>query len=122
MDNQILDLAYRIVHYIDEKQGEDIVLLDLSRITTICDYFVIASTKSARQAKAIINEIEDRLAKDHVFFAHKEGYDLGRWVLLDYGDIIVHVFHEEERAFYNIERIWKDAITINLDKFVNSNI
>ena len=122
MDNQILDLAYRIVHYIDDKQGEDITLLDLSRITSICDYFVIASAKSSRQVKAIINEVEDRLAKDQVFFAHKEGYNMGRWVLLDYGDIIVHIFHEEDRAFYNIEKIWKDAATINIDKIVNNNI
>lgn len=122
MDNQILDLAFKIVHYIDDKQGEDITLLDLSNITSICDYFVIASAKSSRQVKAIINGVEDGLAKEKVYFAHKEGYDLGRWVLLDYGDIIVHVFHEEDRAFYNIEKIWKDARTINIDKFVNSNI
>ncbi len=122
MDNQILDLAYRIVHYIDEKKGENIILLDLRKISSICDYFVIASGTSSRQVKAIIDEVEGRLAKDHIFFAHKEGYDGGRWVLLDYGDIILHVFHEEDRAFYNIEKIWKDAAIINIDKFVNSNI
>lgn len=122
MENQIYQLVERMVHYIDDKQGEDIRVLDLKGISSICDYFVIASGSSVRQVKSISDEIEDQLSKVEVHPRHKEGYNAGRWVLLDYGDIVVHVFHEEDRLFYDIERIWKDAKNVNIDNIVKSNI
>ena len=114
MKKEILDLAFKITKHIDNKLGEDTTILDISEISSICDYFIITSAQSARQVKAIADEIEDELKKQEIFIFHKEGYDSGRWILLDYGDIVVHIFHQEDREFYNIERIWKDAKAINL--------
>ncbi len=117
-NNKRLDLVYEIVKSIDDKLGEDIRVLELSDISSICDYFVIAGASSARQVKSISDEVEDKLAELNVFPLHKEGYQTGGWILMDYGDIVIHLFHEEERAFYNLERIWKDATVINIDKIV----
>ncbi|KAB3533114.1 ribosome silencing factor [Alkaliphilus serpentinus] len=122
MENHIYQLVERIVHYIDEKLGEDIKVLDIKEVSSICDYFVIASGSSIRQVKSISDEIEDQLSKLDIFPRHKEGYHAGRWVLMDYGDIVIHIFHEEDRLFYNIERIWKDARNLNIDNIVNNNI
>ncbi|SCY84173.1 ribosome silencing factor [Alkaliphilus peptidifermentans] len=122
MDNQLMELVERTVQFIDSKHGEDISVLDISKISSICDYFIIASGSSVRQVKSISDEVEDQLAKLDVLPRHKEGYFNGRWILLDYGDIVIHLFHEEDRAFYNLERIWKDGSIVNIDKIVNNNI
>lgn len=122
MENHALELVDRIVHHIDDKLGEDIVVLDLTKITSICDYFIIASASSSRQVKSIADEIEDKLKELDIHLSHKEGYNSARWILMDYGDIVVHIFHEEDRLFYNIERIWRDARPVNIDKIVKNNI
>ncbi len=122
MDKLALDLVKRIAYHIEDKLGEDIVVLDLSNISSICDYFVIASAGSSRQVKAIADEVEDQLEKQGVNLSHKEGYHTARWILMDYGDVVVHIFHEEDRSFYNIERIWRDAITVNIDRIENNDI
>lgn len=122
MDKLALDLVKHITYHIEDKLGEDIVVLDLSNISSICDYFVIASAGSSRQVKAIADEVEDQLEKQGVNLSHKEGYHTARWILMDYGDVVVHIFHEEDRSFYNIERIWRDAITVNIDRIEKNDI
>ncbi|QUH26756.1 ribosome silencing factor [Serpentinicella alkaliphila] len=116
------EMAYKIVKIIDNKLGDNIVMLDISSVSSIGDYFIITSAQSDRQTKAIADEIKHELSEFDIHPAHKEGYNVGRWVLLDYGDIVVHVFHEKDREFYNIEGIWKDAKTINIDKILENNI
>lgn len=92
---------------IDDKGGFDIEAIDVSKMTTIADYFVIASGNSSTQVKAIADEVENKM-----FLAgfdkinNKEGYSSARWILIDFGDIIAHIFHKEEREFYNLERLW----------------
>lgn len=115
MKKQLMNIIVKIISSIDDKVGEDSIVLDLGTITSICDYFVIASAPSSRQVKAIVDEIEDKLSSEGIKIIHKEGYESGRWVLLDYGDIVIHIFHKEDRDFYNLEGIWKDAEKVNID-------
>jgi len=122
MQQNTEELAYSIVKIIDDKLGNNIVMLDISKVSSIGDYFIIASAPSDRQTKAIADEIKMQLSDLDVHPIHKEGYNVGTWVLLDYGDIVVHLFHERDREFYNIEGIWKDANSINIDKIIENNI
>lgn len=94
-----------------EKKARDIVILDMRSLTIATDYFIICSAPSTTQVRAIADNVEEELAKQGVAFRHKEGYREGNWVLLDYGDCVVHVFREEERQFYNLEHLWGDAPT-----------
>lgn len=97
----------------DNKKARDIKVLDIRDISPITDYFIICSGSSTVQVKAIADEIEDKLEGAGYGLYHKEGYDSSKWILLDFGDVIIHVFREEERNFYNIERLWADAEVIN---------
>lgn len=110
----IKQLAEEIGKLIDDKKGDDIVILDLRGISTIADYFVIASGNSDRQVVAIADHVEDELARQGVYTKYKDGMKNGRWVVMDYIDILVHIFHKEERSYYNLERLWNDAKKIVL--------
>ncbi len=92
-----------------EKKAEGLVVLDVREITYIADYFVICSGTNSRQVKAIADEIDYRLSKERVFPGHVEGFPDCRWVLMDYGDVIVHVFDEEARFYYDLEGLWGEA-------------
>lgn len=109
-----LSLAEEIGKLIDAKKGDDIVILDLRGISSVADYFVIASGNSDRQVVAIADHVEDELAKDGIYTKYKDGMKTGRWVVMDYHDILVHIFHKEEREYYNLERLWNDAKKIVL--------
>ncbi len=98
----------------EEKKAANIVVLDLRPVTPIADYFVICSASNVTQARAVADHIEERLDRREVGKRHREGYDTGRWILLDYGDVVVHVFHEHERDYYNLERLWGDAAIVPL--------
>ncbi len=93
-----------------DKKASDVLLLEIGRLTSIADYFVICSGGSERQIKAVTDEIEEKLkGEDGLSPVHVEGTPSSGWVLLDYGDVIVHVFATAEREFYRLERIWSDA-------------
>ncbi|MFZ5969526.1 MAG: ribosome silencing factor [Bacillota bacterium] len=108
-------IALEISKIIDDKKGQDICILDIHRISSFADYFVIASGTSTRQVKAIADELDDKMKEHGLCLDHKEGYENGRWVLLDFLQVVVHIFLDEERTFYNLERVWKDAPYINVD-------
>jgi ribosome-associated protein len=97
-----------------EKLGQQIVAFDVSDQLAITDAFVLASASNDRQVKAIVDEIEDKLREIGAKPVRREGERDGRWVLIDYGDIVVHVQHEEEREFYALERLWRDCPLIEL--------
>ncbi|MBR4769026.1 MAG: ribosome silencing factor [Lachnospiraceae bacterium] len=97
----------------EEKKGSDIVLLNISKKSVIADYFLIISGANERQVTALTDEIEDSLAKEKIFPKSVEGRKGNQWILLDYGDVVIHVFHSESRAFYDLERIWRDAERID---------
>ena len=101
---------------LDDKQGEDIKVIDISQISVLADYFVIANGSNDSQVRALVENVEDELAKEGFQVKQREGYGLGNWVLLDFGEIIVHVFDKENRLFYDLERIWRDGKTVNVDE------
>jgi len=96
----------------EDKKGFDIKVIDVSKLTTIADYFIIVSGNSTTQVRAIADEILDKLYEIGYFEIRKEGYESSRWILLDLNDIIVHVFHKDEREYYNLERLWTDTEAI----------
>ena len=99
-----------------KKKGEDIKIIDISTVSTIADYFIIANGSNENQVRALVESVEDELAKAGFIVKQREGYGLGNWVLLDFGDIIVHVFDKENRLFYDLERIWRDGKTVNVEE------
>jgi ribosome-associated protein len=107
-----LDLARRIVELAEDKKAADIVLLDLTGLTTVADYFVIASGGSERQLDAIADGIVSGMRDEKVHVYGREGTAASHWVLVDFGSVIVHVFTPPERDFYQLERHWSEARTI----------
>jgi ribosome-associated protein len=107
----------------DSKQGLDLVALDVSGPLPLTDVFLLVSGRSERNVLAIASEIEDKLIESGSKPLRREGRSEGRWVLLDFGDLVVHVFHEEDRMFYALERLWKDcpAIPLKLAEAVASD-
>ena len=103
-----------------DKLASDIVAFDVSEQLVITDAFLVCSAPNDRQVKAIVDEVEDRLLRIGAKPVRREGERDGRWVLLDYTDIVVHVQHEEERAFYALERLWRDCPLIPLPESVTS--
>jgi ribosome-associated protein len=97
-----------------EKLADDIVALDVSERLALADVFLIASAPSERQVNAIVDGIEEELTKFGIKPTRREGRSGGRWVLLDYSDIVIHVQHEEDRVFYALERLWKDCPVVDL--------
>lgn len=102
-------LADKVCALLSAKKGEDILIIDVKEKTTLCDYFVIASGHSATQVKALCDHVEETLSKEGIEPRRTEGTKEGRWGVLDYGDVIVHVFNDETRLFYHIERLWQDG-------------
>lgn len=94
---------------LEDKKASNIEVLDVAAQTSLGDYFVIASCQSAVQVRACVDEIEEKLEEIDIHVKHKEGYQGGNWILMDYGDVIVHVMQQETREFYAIERLWDDA-------------
>jgi ribosome-associated protein len=99
----------------EDKKALDLVVLKLADITAFTDYFVICSGSSTRQVQAIVDEIEDRLKQQQVRPLNIEGYHNAEWVLMDYGSMIVHVFSENSRRYYDLERLWRDAEKLAVD-------
>ena len=92
-----------------DKKARDIVTMDMEGLMISADYFVICSANTATQVRAIADNIEEELAKAGVAFNHKEGYREGEWILLDFGDVVAHVFMQEAREYYALEQLWGDA-------------
>ena len=99
-------LAYQAL---DDKKGEDIQVIDISQVSVLADYFIIANGNSESQVRALVDNVEEELSKAGYEMKQREGYVSGNWVLMDFGEIIVHVFDKENRLFYDLERIWRDG-------------
>ena len=99
---------------LDDKKGEDIKVIDIAGVSVMADYFIIANGTSDSQVRALVDNVEASLNKAGYVVKQKEGYGLGSWVLLDFGDIIVHIFDKENRLFYDLERIWRDGKNIDI--------
>ena len=115
MQNFERELAIEICKIIDDKKGKDIVLMEVGKLASFADYFVIATGNSIKHTAALADEVEKRLSEKDISLSHKEGHREGSWILLDYLDVVIHIFTEEQRSFYDIERIWKGAKYVELD-------
>jgi ribosome-associated protein len=93
----------------DEKKGKDVRILDIRSISSVADYFVICTGTSNTHVRAIADNVEEKLSAQGLQLHHVEGYQNGRWILLDFVDVVIHVMHPDEREFYNLERLWGDA-------------
>ena len=103
------DMALLTAKAAADKKGRDITILELKGLSVITDYFIIVNGNSRIQTQAIAENIEKEMVLAGIRAARREGYHEGRWILLDYGAVIVHIFQEEERNFYSLERLWGDA-------------
>lgn len=106
------EMANKAVELLKEKKAKDIKLLDIHELSTIADYFIIAAGSSTTQVQAMCDHLEEKMGLAGYEMHHKEGFRNGRWILLDFGNIVIHLFHDEERKFYNLERLWVDAKSI----------
>ena len=93
----------------EDKKAEDIRVINIETVSVIADYFIIATGTNANQIKAMADEVEEKLGRAGFMLKQKEGYEHANWVLLDFGDVIVHIFDKENRFFYDLERIWRDG-------------
>lgn len=106
-----------IVKTLDRKKAEDIKVLKITNLTIIADYFVIADGTSNTQTKALADEVEFQLKEQGLAPNQIQGNNGGGWIILDYGDIVVHVFNKEQRDFYNLERLWRDGEDIDISQW-----
>jgi len=108
-----IDIVKAIYQVLDEKKAKEIKIIDISNISIMSDYFVIASAGNINHVHALAEHLEDEMKKLGFHYSHMEGYRAGNWILMDYGDIVVHIFDDASRDFYDIERIWKDGRLIS---------
>lgn len=118
--NTIQNLVGKAILALEDKKAEDIRIIDISEVSVIADYFIIANGNNVSQIQAMADEVEEKLYKAGCPLKQKEGYTNANWVLLDFGDIIIHIFDKENRLFYDLERIWRDGVLIDPDKMKNN--
>ena len=114
-DNEILKIA---VNAIDSKRGENIRIIKIDELTVIADYFIIANGSSTTQVKALADEVEFKLSQAGLEPRRTEGYQGANWIVLDYIDVVIHIFHKETRDFYDLERLWQDGTEVSAQEFL----
>lgn len=112
------EMALAIAKAVDSKKAKDILVLETDGVTSLCDYFVLCSGSSAPQLKALGDAAEKAMKDNDILPHHIEGHRGGTWILQDYGDVVVHLFSEEAREFYDLDRLWQDAKTVDLSEIL----
>ena len=107
--SQSLDMVKIAKAALEDKKAEDIKIIDIQGVSVLADYFIIADGSNSNQVQAMVDSVEEALGKAGYPCKQIEGYNTGGWILMDYGDIIVHAFSKEDRLFYDLERIWRDG-------------
>ena len=102
-------MAVIAIEALEDKKAEDIQVIDISQVSVLADYFVICSAGNDSQIQALVDNVDEKMHENGYQIRQQEGRNSGTWVLLDYGDVIVHIFERENRSFYNLERIWNDG-------------
>lgn len=110
---EIAKIAYNAL---DDKKGENTKIINITDLSVIADYFIITGGSNKNQVQALVDNVEEALEKQGVNVKHIEGYSSANWILLDYGDVIIHIFNQEDRLFYDLERIWKDGKSVTIDE------
>lgn len=103
------ELALRIAEIMRNKKAEELLVLEIGHLTVIAEAMVIGNGRSMAQVKALADEVEEKLKEEGVELLRREGYAEGRWIVLDYASVLVHIFHEQEREYYHLERLWMDG-------------
>ncbi|EFU76215.1 ribosome silencing factor [Lachnoanaerobaculum saburreum] len=111
---ELKEIVKKIYKIIEDKKGDDIKVIDISKISSIADYFIIAGANNINQVQAISDEIDFILGKEGILPKAVEGNKNATWMLLDYNDIVVHIFLKEDRVFYDLERIWRDGTEVEI--------
>ncbi|KRM43972.1 ribosome silencing factor [Lentilactobacillus parafarraginis] len=114
------EISEIVVRAADSKRAHDIVVLDMEKVSLMADYFVIADANSNRQVKAIADEIVDQVQASDVHVYSVSGKETANWILIDLGDVVVHVFQKDTRDFYNLEKLWSDAPLVNIASWVEA--
>ncbi len=115
-----LQMTKIAIRALEERKAGDIRLIDIHGVSVIADYFLIASGANTRQIQALADNVEKELGKAGYEPRQIEGYASASWILMDYNDIIIHIFSEESRIFYDLERIWRDGVDVNIDTLKNT--
>jgi ribosome-associated protein len=110
------ELAKLVVAALEDKKAEDIKIIDISKVSVLADYFIIANGNNRNQVQAIANNVDEACGRAGYPLKQMEGYDSANWILMDFSDVIVHVFSKEDRLFYDLERIWRDGIFIEKEQ------
>ena len=116
VDNKELDIILNLHKALDAKFAGDMVVLDLRGVSPIADFFLLATAGSAPQMQAIAEVAEETLMKEGLKLGHREGVQTAKWVLLDFGSIVIHLFDKESREYYNLERTWGDAKVVEINQ------
>ncbi len=116
IDNKVKEMTVLAVNALEDKKAEDICIIDISEISVLADYFIIAGGNNISQIQALSDAVDEKLGKAGFPLKQIEGYNNANWILLDFGDIIVHIFDRENRLFYDLERIWSDGRKVDLDE------
>lgn len=107
MEKEPKNLALEVAKLLRDKRAEELLVLDIEHLTVLASYMVVCSGRSTIQVKAMADELEEKLPEQQPI--RREGYAEGRWIVLDYGSVLVHIFHEQEREYYHMERLWMDG-------------
>ncbi|HAJ73944.1 MAG TPA: ribosome silencing factor [Lachnospiraceae bacterium] len=113
--NESKKMADLAIHGLEEKKAVDVKVIDIEKISTVADYFIIASGSNRNQVQAMADSAEEILGRAGYMPKNIEGYQNANWILMDYGDIVIHIFDEENRLFYDLERIWRDGSLVSKD-------
>lgn len=116
--NKGLEMTRLACKALDEKKGMDIKVIDIQKVSVIAEYFIIASGSNVNQVQAMVDNVEDTLGRAGYEVKQIEGNKNSSWILMDYGDVIIHVFDEENRLFYDLERIWRDGVSMDVEAFL----
>lgn len=115
MEKKTLEMLKLALEALEDKKAEDLRVIDISEVSVIADYFVIAGGSSRSQIQALCDNVEEKLGRAGLPMKQAEGYDTANWILMDFGDIIVHVFDKENRLLYNLERLWRDGRQVDIE-------
>ena len=113
---QSLEMVKLAKAALEEKKGQNVKIIDIRQVSVMADYFIIADGSNVNQVQAMVDNVEEMLGKAGYECKQIEGYRSGGWILMDYGDIIVHAFCREDRLFYDLERIWRDGKQVNINE------